>query len=130
MKKKFSSVCIIIGCLLIVVGLLQKCFHKEYLMREYGFGCRNVDNQVSSSFELKETTKVYFQFYCKAEGFMEVNVRDSAEHIIFQTNNVNFEEHFTKELSAGVYYFDISYHGINGDFELYAVVRSFLGVVF
>ena len=130
MRKIFSRFCIIAGSLLIAAGLLQKCFHKEYLMREYGFSCRNVCNQVSSSFEIKEPTKVKFQLYSEAEGTMHVFVRDSFNHTIFQTDSTAFDSDFSKELPVGVYYYDISYDGITGDFELYAAIRSMFGIIF
>jgi hypothetical protein len=130
MKKFISRFMTIAGGLMILAGILQECFHKEYLMREYGFSCRNVCNQVSSSFEIKEPTKVKFQFYSKAEGTMSVSVRDSANQTIFQADNTTFDSDFSKELPVGVYYYDISYDGICGDFELYAAIRSLCGIVF
>lgn len=128
MSKK-RILLLVAGIVMLIVGVVIMNMKKNYLFRQYGYNCLNISNEDVSSFELDEDTKVYFSFYCRAkDGSMSVSVKDSDGNVIFQSSERGFKESFVKELKAGTYYYDIQYSGIEGDFEIFAAVRTVFGI--
>lgn len=57
-----------------------------------------------------------------------MSIKDSSGHVIFYSDKTEFKEKYSKKLRAGTYYYDIDYSGIDGDFELYAAIRTAFGI--